>query len=155
MHTNIFSEIAEGVTYGEDPLDVYQICFASAVEDISNRKVILKDRGPFISDTTLSDGSKEYGVEFRATLKLYAKIWCPIFDVVKPRDYIENMTKVRKSYEGITLNNNAHNDLTFNLKSLFERNILRAEHSSVSTNLERAIKNRIWRDLSRFKTMEA
>ena len=123
MHTNIFSEIAEGVTYGEDPLDVYQICFASAVEDISNRKVILKDRGPFISDTTLSDGSKEYGVEFRATLKLYAKIWCPIFDVVKPRDYIENMTKVRKSYEGITLNNNAHNDLTFNLKSLFERNI--------------------------------
>ena len=155
MHTNIFSEIAEGVTHGEDPLDVFQICFTSAVVDFSNRKSMSQDRDPFRPDKALTEDPKNYGVEFRATLKLYAKIWCPIFDVVKPRDYIENMTEVRKSYEGITYSMDAQNDLAFNLKSLFDQKILRAEHSRDSRNMERAINNRIWRDLSRFKTMEA
>ena len=134
-------EILGGIADGENPADVLYLCTAMAIAIYMSS---WDERTHDVSSWDERAGEsyipfREAGI-YRQLLRLSGTILCPIFDYVKPADYIAKMKAVRREYAGITTDPEKRDIYHRRIKVLLDEGALRS--------VEKAIEAKVWARLS-------
>lgn len=125
--------IQEAILFGAEPgervIDVFYLCTTAALIriDMETQSYGAEPNSSYVSEA-LSPAMETMG-----------KILCPIYDVVKPDDYVEHMITARRSFGGIATSGE--------LQSVFTQQIVALQEAGSLETLATAIESKIWMDL--------
>ena len=125
--------IQEAILFGTEPgervLDVFYLCTTAALIRI----------GMEAQSYGAEPNSSYVSEALSPAMETMGKILCPIYDVVKPDDYVEHMITTRRSFTGIATSGE--------LQSVFTQQIVALQEADRLKNLATAIESQIWMDL--------
>jgi hypothetical protein len=134
---DIVTQIIAGTAPGEAPADALHLCMAALLAKLSMGQ--LPELSQPAVETIPTAQASEYGSMVAWHMALIGVILCPIFTIVKPKEYVEAMTTVRLSYKGIASDLQLQNDYLTRVRPQIRLGRL--------DSLEQAIEGRLWEEL--------
>lgn len=130
---NLIEQIFAGATREERPEDVLYLCTGMALamfQKARERDAQLAPSPPERNAGTFLEG-----------LRLAGEILCPIFQYVKPEDYVAEMTRTRLEYQGIAAELELQAEYVCRVRTLLDKDQLQS--------LAQAVANKVWQELRR------
>lgn len=145
MDEDLLAEIIAGATPEENPADPLHMCLSVVTVEFSLSSE--RYEFPWSHGVRFMPAARWMAESFTHRLRVVGKILCPIFTVVKPKEYVNEMRGVRLQYQGIASDPAIQVEYAEKVKTLLEDGYFR----SVEQAIESDMPARLARDIDRPK----